>query len=256
MHDVANRGFAENVRSYEAGRPEYPPQAVDRLVRMCAVGPGSTVLDVGAGTGKLARLLLPFGARVIGVEPVVAMREGFARALPDTPVLDGTAEALPVADASADAIVVGTAFHWFDGDAALREAARVLRPGGALGLAWNVRDETEPWVAALIAMVATYMHGDPPRYTSGAWRTVFESPGAGEAFTPLQAESFRFVHVLPREAALARVASTSFVGALGEAGRAEVLGRARAILDAHPATRGLDEIAVPHRTDLYWCYRR
>ncbi len=256
VHDVAARGFATAGRAYETGRPEYPPEAIACLIDRLCIGPSSVVLDVGAGTGKLARLLLPTGARITGVEPVADMRDAFARALPGTAILEGTAEALPVADGSVDAIVVGTAFHWFDGVAALREARRVLRSGGGLGLAWNARDETVPWVAELVAMVATFMRGDPPRYTSGAWRAAFGTAPAPDWFTPLEEATFPFANVVPREVALARVASTSFVGALGEAERAEVLARARAMLDTHPDTRDRDGITLPHRADVFWCHRR
>ncbi len=256
VHDIAAQGFATAGKAYETGRPEYPPDAIKCLVNRLRLGPGTHVLDVGAGTGKMARLLLPTGARVTGIEPVPDMRDAFMRALPSTPILDGTAEALPVPDASVDAIVVGTAFHWFDGLAALREARRVLRPGGALGLAWNVRDETVPWVAELVAMVATYMHGDPPRYASSAWRSAFNSPEASTWFEPLGEATFSFAQVMPRTAAIARVASTSFVGALAEETRAEILSRANALLATHPATRDREVIEFPHRADVFWCDRR
>ncbi len=256
VHDIAAQGFATAGKAYETGRPEYPPDAIKCLVNRLRLGPGTHVLDVGAGTGKMARLLLPTGARVTGIEPVPDMRDAFMRALPSTPILDGTAEALPVPDASVDAIVVGTAFHWFDGLAALREARRVLRPGGALGLAWNVRDETVPWVAELVAMVATYMHGDPPRYASSAWRSAFNSPEASTWFEALGEATFSFAQVMPRTAAIARVASTSFVGALAEETRAEILSRANALLATHPATRDREVIEFPHRADVFWCDRR
>lgn len=184
------------------------------------------------------------------------MRDAVMRALPGTLILDGTAEALPVPDASVDAIVVGTAFHWFDGVAALREARRrVLLPGG-LGLAWNARDETVPWVEALVAMVATSMHGDPPRYASSAWRSAFGSPQGSSWFQPLGKSTFAFAHVMPRNAAIARVASTSFVGALAKETRAEVLAKASALLDTHPDTRDREVIEFPHRADVFWCDRR
>lgn len=256
VHDVAARGFATAGGAYETGRPEYPAAAIACLVEHLSIRQGSDVLDVGAGTGKLARLILPMGARVTGIEPVAGMREAFARALPGVAILDGTAEALPVPDASADAIVVGTAFHWFDGVAALREARRVLRPGGGLGIVWAVRDESVAWVAELLAMVATYLRGDPPRYASGAWRAAFASPEADAWFTPLQAATFPFSYEVDREAVVARVASTSFVGAAGEGERAEILDRARALLATHPQTRGRNRLEFPHRADVYWCRAR
>ncbi len=256
IHGIASQGFATAGKVYETGRPEYPVEAINCLVNRLRLGPGTHVLDVGAGTGKLARLLLPTGAHVTGIEPVPDMRAAFMRALPGTPILDGTAEALPVPDASVDAVVVGTAFHWFDGVEALREARRVLRPGGALGLAWNVRDENVPWVADLVAMVATYMHGDPPRYASSAWRTAFDTPEGSAWFEPLGESTFAFAHVMTRSAAIARVASTSFVGALANETRAELLAKATALLDTHADTRDREMIEFPHRADVFWCDRR
>src|SRR4051812_13713682 len=134
VHRVAAQGFAAAGQVYERGRPDYPPEAIACLVTHLRIGPGSTVVDVGAGTGKLTQLLLDTGAQVTAVEPVADMRLAFARPLPGVPILEGTAEALPLASGTADALVAGAAFHWFDGPAALREIHRVLRPGGGLGL--------------------------------------------------------------------------------------------------------------------------
>jgi SAM-dependent methyltransferase len=101
------------------------------------------VLDLGAGTGKLTEVLLDLGLDVVAVEPSAGMRELLPARVE---VLDGDAEHLPLPDASVDAVVVGQAFHWFDPEPALAEIARVLRPGGTLGLLWNVRDDSAGWV--------------------------------------------------------------------------------------------------------------
>ena len=129
IHEAAARGFQQASEAYERGRPTYPPEAIARLVTALGIGPHSTVVDLAAGTGKLTRQLVPSGARLIAVEPVEAMRATFARVLPGVTILEGTAEALPLPDASAEALVVGQAFHWFDGPAALAEIHWVLRPG-------------------------------------------------------------------------------------------------------------------------------
>ncbi len=130
IHPAAARGFARGADEYEAGRPSYPAGAVDMIVREFAIGPGSTVVDVGAGTGKFTRLLVPSGARVVGVEPVAEMREVFSRVLPDIEVMDSTAESLPFGDASVDVVTAAQTFHWVDAVPAVAEVARVLRPGG------------------------------------------------------------------------------------------------------------------------------
>src|SRR5437588_5658396 len=114
VHESARRGFERHADAYERGRPNYPAEATAWLVTKLGLGPGRTVVDVGAGTGKLTRALLPSGATVIAVEPVAAMRAVLKRELPTVQAMNGTAESLPLPDASADAIVVGQAFHWFD----------------------------------------------------------------------------------------------------------------------------------------------
>src|SRR6187401_1351234 len=114
LHPIAERGFGSTVDAYRRGRPSYPAEAVAWLATGLRLGTGGTVVDVGAGTGKFSALLVPTGAEVIAVEPLAAMRQGFAGDLPSVKVLEGSAEALPLADGSADAIVAAQAFHWFD----------------------------------------------------------------------------------------------------------------------------------------------
>ena len=111
---AAAEGFQQGAEAYEASRPSYPPDAVAHILEVTGLGPGRRVLDLAAGTGKLTRLLVPSGADVVAVEPVAAMRETLTRALPDVEALDGTAEAIPLGDASVDAVTVAQAFHWFD----------------------------------------------------------------------------------------------------------------------------------------------
>ena len=146
--DPATRGFARTADAYERGRPDYPDAAVDWLCSELAITPASTVVDLAAGTGKLTRRLAA-RAHVIAVEPIAEMRVKLEALLPDVRAVEGTAEALPLKTNSADAVTVGQAFHWFDGDKALAEIHRALRPGGGLGLVWNRRDLSHPIHAAL-----------------------------------------------------------------------------------------------------------
>ena len=123
--------------------------------------PGRTVLDLGAGTGKLTRLLLPSGATVIAVEPLDAMRDRLEAAVPDATSLDGTAEAIPLPDGWVDAVTCAQAFHWFDAPHAFEELHRVLRADGLLALLWNVRDESVTWVRAMGDIVDELVGGEP-----------------------------------------------------------------------------------------------
>ena len=145
------RSFGAQAAAYDRGRPGYPAAAL----RYCLPDDATTVLDLGAGTGKLTAGLLELGLAVVAVEPSEAMRA----LIPSTArVLEGTAEAIPLPDASVDAVLVGQAFHWFDAGPALTEIARVLRPGGIVGLLWNRIRPGTPWSDAVAALLRERSH--------------------------------------------------------------------------------------------------
>jgi ubiquinone/menaquinone biosynthesis C-methylase UbiE len=247
IHETAAQGFARAADSYERGRPEYPLDAVHRLVSWLDLGPGKLVLEPGAGTGKFTRLLIPSEARIVAVEPVAQMRNKFSTVLPQLQVLDGTAEAIPLPDACADAVVAAQSFHWFQGDAALAEFHRLLRPGGKLGLIWNRRDESVKWVAQLATIVDRFEERTP-RYKSGEWRRAF---AATSLFAPLRHAEFSYLQSGTPETVLDRVASMSMIAALDEEARHGVLEEVRDLLRVHPDTRGRESIEFPYRTDVY-----
>jgi ubiquinone/menaquinone biosynthesis C-methylase UbiE len=139
---VRARSFGAAADAYERARPSYPDEAVDWLLPEGA----HTVLDLGAGTGKLTRAQVARGLDVIAVEPIDEMRATLEGVLPAVRALKGTAEEIPLPDQSVDVITVAQAWHWLDVARATAEAARVLKPGGTLGLIWNRRDERVPWV--------------------------------------------------------------------------------------------------------------
>lgn len=251
IHHAARQGYARNADAYVRGRPEYPPDVDVWLREALALGPGTTVLDVGAGTGKFTRRLCGIGATVHAVEPVAAMREQFAKALPEVPVVPGAAESLPFADASFDAVVCAQAFHWFATREAVAEFRRVLKPGGRLGLIWNVRDESAAWVAHLTDILRPH-EGDAPRYRSGAWRAVFPAPGFG----PLTEAQFRHGHTgPPEEVVVERMLSVSFIAALPIETRHAVAETVRAMIARYPALRGKAEVTFPYVTAAYSCIR-
>jgi SAM-dependent methyltransferase len=252
IHPAARVGFGAAADAYERGRPEYPTGAVGWLVETLAIGPGARVLDLAAGTGKLTRMLVGGGGRLVAVEPVDGMRRVFRSVLPDVPVVGGRAEAIPLADRSIDAAVVAQAFHWFDAPAAIRELHRVLRPGGRLGLVWNVRDEgSSAFWAGLTELLAPH-RGDVPAHRGSVWRRAFES---SDLFAPLETRSFPFEQALTRQQVLDRVLSTSFVATLAPSDRDAVADGVLALLEEDPNTAGRDVVRLPYRTDVHTTVR-
>lgn len=214
VHDVAEAGFGAGADAYERGRPGYADDVVAWLVERLGIVAGSRVVDLAAGTGKLTRLLVPTGADLIAVEPVVAMRTKLLESVPGVEVLDGTAEALPFTDGSVDAVTVAQAFHWFDAEAALAELARVIRPGGGLGLVWNERDTREPWVADLSRLIRWDQRGEyrVPYTLEEDWGARLDAIDA--PFTPAERYDGGYVQAMDPETLVARVLSTSYVATM------------------------------------------
>jgi SAM-dependent methyltransferase len=250
IHGAALQGFSREAATYGRGRPEYPAELAGWLASTLRLAPGCTVADVGAGTGKFTKLVAATGARTIAVEPVAAMRAQLA-ALAGVQAVDGTAQALPLKDASLDAIVCAQAFHWFARTEVLDEFARVLRPGGRLGLVWNVRDESVDWVARITRLITPY-EGDAPRFYKGDWRRPFPHP----AFTPLAQARFEYEHVgPPQQVIVDRFMSVSFIAALAPAQQALVRAGLEELIATHPALRGQATIRFPYSTLAFHCAR-
>jgi SAM-dependent methyltransferase len=237
----ATRGFAAAGR-YERGRPDYPAAAIAAIADRCELRPGRTVLDLAAGTGKLTRLLVPTGAAVLAVEPVPEMRAELERRVRGVAVLGGTAEGIPLADRYVDAVAVGQAFHWFDAEAALREIHRVLKPGGAIALIWNARDERDALQAALSEIIDP-LEGDTPRRKQRNWKTLLADSGLFERTERLL---FEHAQLLDEQGVVDRVTSISFIAAAPLDVRAEVEARVRALVAGTAAP-----IRLPYMTELY-----
>jgi SAM-dependent methyltransferase len=242
VHPIAAAGFGSAAEVYERARPSYPQAAVDWIVDRCGLAPGRVVADIGAGTGKLTRLLVSSGAHVIGVEPLPEMRAKLVETTPGAKALDGTAEAIPLADESLDAVTVAQAFHWFDHEAALSELHRVLRPNSRLVLIWNSRDLDDPLQEEIEELLAPG-RGVLAAQQDGSWREPLErSP----LFGPIEYESFGYDLQVTADDVCGRVESTSFVAAMPAVAREELLVRVRAL------TTGLAEpFPFRYRTDVY-----
>lgn len=252
VHRAAEEGYTANPDSYVRGRPDYPPELAGWLADTLGLKAGASVVDLGAGTGKFTPRLVQTGARVIAVEPVDSMRAKLAAALPDVQAIKGTAQSIPLADASVDVVVCAQSFHWFANREALDEIHRVLKPGGRFGLVWNLRDARVPWVAKLDAIVNQY-EGDAPRYYTGAWRNAFPHDGFGA----LAETHFSLGHTgSPEDVIVHRVRSTSFIAALPEATRAGIDEAVRALIDTEPELQGKAEVTVPYETAAFVAIRQ
>jgi SAM-dependent methyltransferase len=210
------------------------------------------VLDLGAGTGKLAGALVALGAEVVAVEPDPAMLAELRRALPDVRALPGSAEAIPLPDGSVDAVLAGNALHWFDMAVAGAEVARVLAPGGVLAGLWNVVDDRVGWVAGLARAGGRAAIG--PRDTVSSWRAATAGahlPGGGGAAWFGFPEQDAFPHGQRRTAdsLVATIATRAGVLVLPEPERAAVLGRIRAFLASAPETAA-GEFTLPMLTGV------
>lgn len=232
-------GYELAADSYERHRPTYPPTAIQHLTGRLRISSTSTVLDLGAGTGKLTRLLVPRAGKVIAVEPSTAMRTALQAAVPAAGVIAGRAEKIPLASDSVDAVVVAQAFHWFDGPHALSEMARVLQPGGHLGLIWNTRDEsTEP--QRRISSLLSIYRGGSRTYRNSRWQQAFESV---PAFSPLESTTFNLVHPLDRAGLIGLVMSISYMALLTGTELADATAMAAAIHTDHADEDGMVRLA-------------
>lgn len=251
IHNAAQVGFSSQADTYTQGRPDYPEALSTWLTHTLGIAAHSSVVDLGAGTGKFTRLLRPLTDQLLAVEPVEPMRQQFAHSHPDTPVVHGTAEALPLVDASVDVLVCAQAFHWFANQPALAQIHRVLKPGGRLGLVWNVRDESVDWVAEITRIITPY-EGDTPRFHTGDWRLPFK----GEYFAQPELTCFNYTHAGDAETVIMkRFLSVSFIAALPEADKAVVSEQLRELIQTHPALRGRETIEFPYQTQAYLCRR-
>ena len=234
---ASSRSFGAAASVYHQSRPGYPVAAIEWLV-----GDAVRVLDLGAGTGKLTAALVALDREVIAVDPVEEMLEELEVAVPGVPRILGTAEDIPIEDAAVDAVVAGQAWHWFQPDKAIPEIARVLRPGGVLGLVWNSRDTRAEWLRD----AGEIMH---ERHDASA---TFESyVKIGPPFGPVEEHTVEWVERMSRERFLDLVRSRSYFITSTEAEQQATIAALDALLATHPDVAGAEELEVPYVTRCF-----
>ena len=234
--DSAARSFGSHAAEYERGRPTYPAELVGWLVPDGA----TTVVDVGAGTGKLTAALVAPGRTVVAVDPDPQMLAALRGRLPDVETREGTGEALPCTDASVDALTFGQSWHWVDAARGSLEAARVLRPGGVLGLVWNIRDERVAWVAELSAVMH---HSAAERLVHGG------GPRVADPLGPLETYEVAWESRMSVEDVVAMAASRSYVITAEPDRRARILDAVRVLAGSVVEADGL--VRLPYVTYAY-----
>jgi SAM-dependent methyltransferase len=236
MTDPA-RSFGSVAASYDRGRPDYPADAVAWLVgdQPCSV------LELGAGTGKLTEALVAAGHDVFATDPDEKMLDVLSAKLPEVRATVGTAEQIPAPDASADVIIAGQAFHWFDYERAMPEIARVLRPGGRIALVWNDRDDRIPWVRRLGGLMG--------KLASQERRPADEVITASGMFSATETQTFKHWQVIDRETVQDLVLTRSYVIGLSEEQR--IAKRAEVLAFYDEFGRGMDGMQLPYVTTGY-----
>lgn len=237
-----SRSFDLAAEEYEATRPSYPDEVLDLL----PVATSATVLDLGAGTGKLTRVLTRRYPHVIAVEPLDGMRGILERVVPDAQTLPGSAERIPLDDASVDAVFAAQAFHWFDHERALPEIGRVLRSGGVLAVVWNGPDESRP--NPLPPEYLAYLRELRRERSTLDERTPFRDLIAYGPFGEVHEEGLPHDHVLDRAGLLDNARSVSWIASREPDERGRVLARLGELLP--------DGVyALPNLANVLWATR-
>jgi len=233
--------FEGVAEQYERARPPYADAAVEWVAERLGIGPGSRVLDLAAGTGKLTRQVLALGAEVVAVEPGDEMRGVLARVVPGIEARFGVAEEIPLPPGSVDAVTVGQAFHWFRQQEAFAEMHRVLRPGGGFGLLWNRWDDTDPLLAAVDELLQAHR---APAAGAPSWRDCYDVT----LFGPPEERSFHQRRTMSADALVEWAGSTSGVVTAAPGDQTRIEQEIRRLAHGHDGT-------VSIRTDVVSAFR-
>ncbi|MEV4543028.1 class I SAM-dependent methyltransferase [Micromonospora echinaurantiaca] len=237
--------FGAVAAHYDRFRPRYPREAVRWA--LADLAPSARVVDLGAGTGILTRAVLALGHQVVPVEPDPGMRSQLDAATPGTVALAGSAESVPLPDGTADAVVVGQAYHWFDRERAHPEIARVVRPGGVFAPIWNVRDEGVTWVAELTRIAHL---GD------NAGNVTEKYADFGAAFGPVELGEFSHATTLTPDQVIGLLHTRSYWITAPAEEQEKIDRDLRDLFATHPDLAGRETVELPYKTLVFRARRR
>lgn len=242
--DEHRLAFGSAADRYDRSRPTYPIEALNWTFAP-AGAQRLRVVDLGAGTGLLSRVVMDAGHEVIPVEPDAGMRAQLDAATPGVKALDGSAEAIPLPDASVDAVIAGTAYHWFDPKLTHPEVARVLRPGGIFAALWNDRDLSLAWMAAFNRLLQTL------RITYEQRSVLDSTLSFGPLFGP--ADKLQFPHNVTRtpQGLSDLIATRSYFLVASPQRQTELLDAVAELCATHPDLAGRETFEMPYRTTVY-----
>ncbi|CAF3055116.1 unnamed protein product [Rotaria socialis] len=247
---TAAQGFEQAATVYEQARPSYPNEAID-LIKSLYNKP-NTIIDLGAGTGKLTRLLGPINAQeIIAIEPVSKMRENLKNIPLITKIIDGAADQIPFEDNTIDMVLCGQSFHWFANHNVLTELNRVLKSNGLLVLLWNIHDNRDnEWVEKISKYMDSFQSNETPRYKTMEWKKVFDDQ---KLFSSLEHKQFPCKHRVTRHLLVDRILSTSFIAILPSEEKLKLIAEVTNMLENVEAIRDREEFDINYLTDVYWC---
>jgi ubiquinone/menaquinone biosynthesis C-methylase UbiE len=248
LHPAAQKGFSSAAELYQQVRPGYPQDIVSWLKDQLHLNENSSVVDLGAGTGKFLSSLQQITTQITAVEPVAEMLTQLKQAFPDVNTLQAFSNDLPLASGTIDAVVCAQSFHWFASMDTLTEIHRILKPEGQLGLIWNQRDTRVDWVQALAELIAP-MEQDTPRFHSGLWQNVFSDQTLFHAEPLHQFEHHQTGTV--EQVVSKRLLSTSFIAAMPQEQQSQLKAQFEDIVFQHCGKRPQDEISFPYVTYAY-----
>lgn len=248
LHPAAQKGFSSAAELYQQVRPNYPSEIINWLIDELKLQSKAIVVDLGAGTGKFLPYLQHVTQHIIAVEPVAEMLMQLQLQYPDVKTLHNKSDQIDLAAQSVDAVLCAQSFHWFANIDTLNEIDQILKPEGHLGLVWNQRDESVPWVKALADLIAPF-EGDTPRFYNEQWKQVFEHQFLFE-FVSLQL--FSQIQTGTVENVVSkRLLSTSFIAAMPPTQQQHLKQQFEQIVFEHTGKHAHDVIDFPYITYAY-----